>query len=193
MLIKEHASTPTHIHVCSHAQARIQTHTYTRARTRLGETSDTKPRAPPPPPAHDPRRNRSGQSVPFLPPSTPLSEPSRVAESSSVEAGECSVMWSYVLLDPLSLVPQPPVDLHAGDADVSPRERVSEPLHRLHAHRANLHLFLAARLDRIGSDSFRLGEQHPAKTTETRSAAATRVNFAIRTVFRARSAEAKGA
>lgn len=55
-------------------------------------------------------------------------------------------MWLDVLLDPLALVPQTPVYLHAGHDDVSPCERGSQTLHRLDTHRADLHLFLAARL-----------------------------------------------
>lgn len=52
-------------------------------------------------------------------------------------------MWSNVLLDPLSFVPKPPVDLHARDANVSPGESAPQYLHRLNASCTDLNLLLA--------------------------------------------------
>lgn len=55
-------------------------------------------------------------------------------------------MWLDASLDPLTLVPQPPIDLDAGDNDISPGERLPQPLHRLDGCRADLNLLVATHL-----------------------------------------------
>lgn len=55
-------------------------------------------------------------------------------------------MWSNVLLDPLSFVPKPPVDLYACNANVSPGESAPQYLNRLDASCTDLNLLLAAGL-----------------------------------------------